>query len=440
MLESRAAPPWICLKSRRGYRRSCGIAVGVVAALLSAGFASAAQADQRRTRVFLSCPQTCFEPYLRQELSYFDMVRDRYLSDVLLLIVRQRAANGGERIVVTSSFGAAGSPSLVERELTTQPAAPPDVVRGRLRDLILRVLFESLVDTEDAAAFRLSLPRRDDAALSQLQDPWDYWAISPELIGNAEAQSGFHFAVITTALTLRRTTELNKLRVRGSYTRQLNRVELSEGEEAYGDWDAWEARLIYARSLGEHWSVGFATTESANQPANLRAHVHGGPVVELNLFPYSENASRQLRVAYQVGPWMNWYLEESVAGLWHELRPYQAMSVVLDANQRWGSVQWAVQLSSFVDEPARYRLGMAALANLQLTRGFAFNVQGLGAVVRDQIGLRARPLNDVELLLGTAEQETSFDLQLELGIVYTFGSIHNTIVNPRFGRIDLQEE
>jgi hypothetical protein len=46
----------------------------------------------------------------------------------------------------------------------------------------------------------------------------------------------------------------------------------------------------------------------------------------------------------------------------------------------------------------------------------------------------------VDLLLGTAEQETSFDLQLELGIVYTFGSIHNTIVNPRFGRLDLQEE
>jgi hypothetical protein len=398
------------------------------------------QAKESRPKLFLSCPQTCFEPYMRQELSYFDIVRDRHLSDITLLVVRQRAANGGERFAVSGVRPGDGAAVPVARTLSTRPAAPAEEVREQLRDVILRVLYSSLQSTPHAHVFQLALPRRDGSALSQLDDPWDYWTVSPELIGNAAAQSGFHYAVLTSALTLRRTTELNKLRLRGSYTRQFNRVRLSDRSEADGDWFAWDGRVIYARSVGERWAIGFASTERANQLENLRAHLHGGPVVELNLFPYSQNVSKQIRIAYQAGPWMSWYFEETASGKHHEARPYHALSVVADVNQRWGSVQWAVQLTSLLDEPGRYRLGSTALASLQLFQGFAVTLQGMGAVVRDQINLRARPLTDIELLLGTAEQSTNFHLELEFGLVYTFGSIHNTIVNPRFGRLDLQEE
>jgi hypothetical protein len=56
------------------------------------------------------------------------------------------------------------------------------------------------------------------------------------------------------------------------------------------------------------------------------------------------------------------------------------------------------------------------------------------------INVRGRAVTDTELLLDVAQLPTSYTAELELGITYTFGSVHSTIVNPRFGRLDLQED
>jgi hypothetical protein len=54
--------------------------------------------------------------------------------------------------------------------------------------------------------------------------------------------------------------------------------------------------------------------------------------------------------------------------------------------------------------------------------------------------LRRRQINDQELLLWTAQQPTRFTVEFEFAITYPLGSVHNTIVNPRFARVDLDEE
>jgi len=41
--------------------------------------------------------------------------------------------------------------------------------------------------------------------------------------------------------------------------------------------------------------------------------------------------------------------------------------------------------------------------------------------------------SEAEILLQLQELETSYHLEGGLGLTYTFGSIYNNIVNPRFG-------
>jgi hypothetical protein len=400
------------------------------------GASPARAADNTHPKLFIQCPKTCFEPYLRQELSYFDIVRDRHEAELVVQVVRQRSSSGGERFTVTLMSPRAETCN----EFASRPGAQPEEMRKDLLGRILRLLYAELEAQPAGAAFELRLPRRAGSTLSQLVDPWDYWAVSPELKLAGEAQSSFYTGIVTSALNLRRITELHKLRLRLSYERIFSHYNLGEGGSVRGDARAWQGQLIYARSYGRHWAVGFASTERASQAENLTAHLHGGPVIELNLFPYSENASRQLRLAYQAGPWMSWYAEPTVFGKRRELRPYHALSVVADVNQPWGSLQWAVQLNSLIDQPEMMRLGSAAVGSLQLFEGFAVTLEGMGSYVHDQLSLRQRPLSDTELILGTAMAKTRFIVQLELGISYTFGSVHNTIVNPRFGRLDLQED
>lgn len=421
--------------------------------------------DAARPTLFLSCPQECFGDYLRQELSYFDFVRDRHQADWTLFIVRQTAANGGMRTTL-SVLPRPAPPSPPEPEAAAramhaardEPLTPPprlgppvtravsspagatdDEQRRQVLDAALWALYSTLFSTEHASAFRVSLPGRGGDTLSHLDDPWDYWVIVPELAGMAEASNRSQFAQIDAVLTLRRITQLDKLTLVGAYGRQLTRFILEDGTDARGDVPMWDLSAVYARSVREHWAIGSTFTGEGDAFENLKAHVHFAPVVEYNVFPYAQNATAQLRVAYQAGVWTNWYEEPNVLGKTRELRPYHALTLIADINQQWGSIQLGSQLNSFFDQPDQLRLSGVAEVSLQLFEGFALNVSGTVAWIRDQISLRAREVSDVELLLGTSQLPATYDLATEIGFSYTFGSVHNTIVNPRFGRLDLVE-
>jgi hypothetical protein len=380
---------------------------------------------------------------LRQELSYFDFTRDPRLADLTLVVVRQPAGNGGERFTVSLGRGAAslGTEELAPaRTFLAAPGAPPHESREHLLQAILSLLHGELLESAHAAAFALRLPVRTAAELSTLDDPWRYWVIAPELRGHGEGASGYYFIESTGAVSVRRIAEPSKIRLRGAYARRLSSYRLEDGSRIHGDSYGWDGRAIYAHSIGRRWALGGVGTGHASEYENLKGQLRAAPLVELNIYPYSENASRQLRLAYQAGAWTNWYLEPNRAGLMRESRPFQALSVIADVNQPWGSVQLVGQLNAFLDAPALYRLSGGAVLSLRLVAGLALTLEGQAALVHDQINQRSRPITDRELLLWTAQQPSNHFFEAEVGLSYTFGSVHNTIVNPRFARIDLDEE
>ncbi len=52
--------------------------------------------------------------------------------------------------------------------------------------------------------------------------------------------------------------------------------------------------------------------------------------------------------------------------------------------------------------------------------------------VRDQVFLPRRGASDEEVLLRQRDIDTDFDFNLNVSLRFTFGSIFNNIVNPRF--------
>ena len=52
--------------------------------------------------------------------------------------------------------------------------------------------------------------------------------------------------------------------------------------------------------------------------------------------------------------------------------------------------------------------------------------------MRDQVFLPRRGASDEEILLQQRDLLTDFDYRLNVSLSYTFGSIFNNIVNPRF--------
>ena len=72
-------------------------------------------------------------------------------------------------------------------------------------------------------------------------------------------------------------------------------------------------------------------------------------------------------------------------------------------------------------------------ASFRIVRGLSINLFGNISRVRDRVFLARRGATDDEVLLRRRALETNFDYSTNISIRYTFGSIFNAIVNPRFG-------
>ncbi len=402
----------------------------------------AQETHEARPRMFLSCATDCFENYLKQELSYFDFTNDPHRANITLVVARQPAGHGGEQFTVSmaSTDQGVALKTPVPRDFTVGRGAQPGQIRQHLLQAMLRVLHDGLRGTAHEQVFVFSLPRRDAADLSSLGDPWDYWTFMPQVDLSGEGGSGFYYIEGGAGLTARRITDATKTRLRGTFTRNWNGFKPEGQTLQHGTVSRWEGRGLFAYSLGERWGLGGVGVVRASEYENLKFHVHAGPLLEFNLFPYAENAFAQVRWAYQAGFWWNRYLEPNVKGKSSETRPYHALSLITDANQPWGSIQVAVQGNQFMDAYENVRVSAGAVFTLRLFEGLAVAFEGQGAWVKDQINLRSRVITDRELMLWTAEQATNFTFEGGLTLVYTFGSGHNTVVNPRFARVDLDEE
>jgi hypothetical protein len=66
-------------------------------------------------------------------------------------------------------------------------------------------------------------------------------------------------------------------------------------------------------------------------------------------------------------------------------------------------------------------------------KGLQLNLFGSYGRVRDQLYLPREGATDEEVLLRLRQLQTSYRYFFSVGLSYTFGSLFNNIVNPRFG-------
>jgi len=70
----------------------------------------------------------------------------------------------------------------------------------------------------------------------------------------------------------------------------------------------------------------------------------------------------------------------------------------------------------------------------ETTRARRARPKGSASRVRDQLSLPRRDADPEEILLRLRQLQSGYEVSFSVGLTYTFGSIFNNIVNPRFGR------
>jgi hypothetical protein len=138
-------------------------------------------------------------------------------------------------------------------------------------------------------------------------------------------------------------------------------------------------------------------------------------------------------VQYTVGYDRFDYEEETIFGKLKETLADHRLGTSLSMRQPWGSVSGSVDFTQYLNKPDKYRLSTFGDASVRLFKGFSFSVFGSASRTRDQINLRALGATPEEILVRQRQLASGYSYFMHFSVNYSFGSIFNNIVNPRFG-------
>ncbi|HEY0972725.1 MAG TPA: hypothetical protein VGE02_17275 [Gemmatimonadales bacterium] len=388
----------------------------------------------RGLRVFLDCDDGCDADYMQTETPWVAFVRDRADADVHVLVTRLGTGAGGMRYTAALVGLGRFAARRETVEFVSGPGEAEDLVRQGLTRAIQLGLVPFTLRTPAGSRLRLSIEdaQRDGASASAADDPWNAWVFEVGADASVEREERQNEVDIDAELGARRITERWKYGVSasGSFTRERfhldDRVVTSTRESYSGG-------AVAVRSLGAHWGTGAQLSLGSSTFENTELALRVAPAVEYSVWPYTEATRRQLTLQYSLGVSSFDYREPTIFDRLSETRPTQAFVVGYDVRQPWGEADAELEAASFVDDLEQFRLVLDGGVDVRLVRGLSLELGGRASLIRDQLSIVKRDATPEEILLQRRALATDYRYDVRIGFNYTFGSIFNPVVNPRFG-------
>lgn len=88
--------------------------------------------------------------------------------------------------------------------------------------------------------------------------------------------------------------------------------------------------------------------------------------------------------------------------------------------------------SNYFNDFSRNRVQLNSWISLRIFKGLSLEIYGGVAHINDQFNLKKGEITEAERLLQLRELQTRYRFAGGLQLSYTFGSIYNNVVNPRF--------
>ena len=392
---------------------------------------------QETPTAFVDCHlNACDDDFFQTEVPFVRYVRDRADADIYVLVTSDRTGGGGRRYMLFFE----GQHALAGRADTLTAQVAEDATEDDQRRVMARRLALGFVAiaAETPLADRLTItataptsPEGEVAAPAP--DPWNSWVLRFQGSGFFNGQQSVRSANLFGSVSAERVTEAWKLSLRlsGNYSRSDFEIDsvttITSTSSGYG------ASGLTVRSLSAHWSAGVRGGVRTSTFQNYDLVATGGPAVEYNVFPYKESTRRQFRFLYGIGLEAADYTEETLFLRTSEVLVEHSLTTAVAFQQPWGSVDLSLDLSEYLSKPDKYRAQLFGGLGLRLVRGLSLDLNGYYALVRDQLALPASGATPEEILTQQRALATSYEYFASVGLTYSFGSIFNPVVNPRFG-------
>jgi len=385
-------------------------------------------------KVYLDCSWRCDDDFLQREMPYIDFYKDSKISNLHIIVNGERSSNGGE--VVTFRFIGINEFEGVDNTLTVDilPNTSDDSERKFYLDILKKGVYAYIIRTSDKDNVSISFTEmniKDD--IKDEKDKWNNWAFRVSISGSINGEETYTNSSYYGSLTANRITAESKFTSRFSLNSNVSKYEY-EDISLVTEQKSKYANMTYVKSKGDHFSIGAKANYMQSTSKNYDGNYKFSPCIEYNIFPYSESSEHRMSFLYGISANHNDYTDTTVYLKTSENFASHLLDLSYQNSQTWGSFSFSIYGDQILDKDdlKKYNIGISSNIDWNITKGLSLNYWAYINFDRAQIHL---PLNEAtyeEIILRQKELESNYFYFLNFGLSYTFGSMKNNVVNPRF--------
>jgi len=389
-----------------------------------------AQKNHKKVKIFYDCQANyCETTFLKQNLEAVEFVRDRNFADVHIIMLSEQNGSGGN--VFHLNF--IGQNTFKDLQQKYDFSVGTDATRDKIRKKILKYLQLGLVPFwyRNGLADKMEIKLNIDKQKKESKDKWHHWVFK---IGGHAWLNGDSNTGSRSLSGYAKATKVDK-KNKFSFSLRYNTGENSytfNGQEIKSSREFFYINTYRVWGINQHWSYGIFGGFNRSKFRNYAQSFGTYAGLEYNFFPYKESASKSLVLTSKVGSLYNRYFEKTVYNKTEEI--LWRTNLMLNGNlvKKWGSIYAGIDYASFLHDLKLYAVGFNLGTNLRIAKGLDFNTNAYYGIQHDQINIAAGNLSLEETLLAQKQLQSGYDYYFSVGLSYSFGSIYNSIVNPRF--------
>jgi hypothetical protein len=393
-------------------------------------------ADTSRTmavKIFLDC-NDCDMNYTRQEIPYINYVRDVREAEVYILVTGQDAGSGGRQFTFT--FLGQGKFKGLNDTLTytSSPDQTNTIIREKRTNMMKMGLMRYVAKTPLFHEIEINHNRQLES--EEVIDRWNNWVFELSTEPQFQSEEANKRLELRNSINIRKITPDIKLEIQMDHF--FNREKFIENvgtdTESTSTYTTSGMRInsLFVKSLSEHWSAGLRWDLGSSTRENFNFTTNFLPSVEYDIYPYTEATHRQLRILYGAGIQANNYIDSTVYNKVKENLLLQRLNIAFQIQKKWGSINLLLIGSNYFYDLSKNRIELMSSVNIRIVKGLSLRINGGIAHINDQLNLKKGDISEAERLLQLRELQTKYRVEGGIELVYTFGSIYNNIVNPRF--------
>ncbi len=268
---------------------------------------------------------------------------------------------------------------------------------------------------------------------AQVADKWNNWVFKIQTNPKFRAEKSYSNLTFSNSLDITKITPALKFEINADQSNNKSVYKNDDGSEKVYVKKENKVRNLTVASINDHWSAGVVTNIESSTTANYDLNFEIMPAIEYDIYPYEEATRHQLRILYSTGFQHSNYIDTSINNKVKENLFRHDLRLAYQVQEKWGYVNVSLTGSNYFHDWSKNKLQLNTYISLRIIKGLSLSLNGGVAYINDQLNLKKGELSEAERLLRLKEQATNFTISGGVSISYTFGSIYNNVVNPRFG-------